>query len=251
MGVAASRVSLVALLAIGGPIGGALLLTPSVANAQQAVFADTVFELLPPGEVVGDGVTPVTLHFLALNADGSALAGATLKATISAGKVGAVEAAGNGLYKVTWTPPKVDAARGYDLFVKGKTADKKIVDGKWSLNTVPSLAQMVTISANPASLVLGQDSSASLNIALAGGPSQPLEGVELDVRASAGTVTNVTHLGGGKFTALYTPPAQPFPQLAVITVADRRDPTRTYGAISLALSGKASFQLDTLTEGQQ
>lgn len=242
MGVAASRVSLVALLALGVPVGAALLAS-SEAHAQQAAFADTVFELLPPGEVVGDGTTPVTLHFLALNADGSPLTGATLKATINGGKIGAVEAAGSGLYKVTWTPPRVEGARGYDLVVKGKTLDKKTVDKKWSLNTVPSLAQMVTITASPATLVLGQDSSASLNIALAGGPSQPLDGVELDVRASAGTVTNVTHLGGGKFSALYTPPAQPFPQLAVITVADRRDPTRTYGAIALPLSGKANFNV--------
>lgn len=246
MGVSVPRLSLLAVLTLSTPAALIGLSLPLEAQAQQAAFADTVFELVAPGEVVADGLTPVSMSFIALGVDGSPLTGAVVKATVGGGKVGSVDQVSPGVYKVTWTPPKVEAARSFDLFVKGKTADKKTIDKKWSIKVVPTLAQQVAISASPAQIVLGQDSSATLNITLSGGPSQPLDGVELDVRASAGTVANVTHLGGGKFTALYTPPAQPFPQLALITVGDRRDPTRTYGALGIALVGKAAFPVSGL-----
>ncbi len=246
MGVPASRLSLLAVLALSAPAALVSLALPLEARAQQAAFADTVFELVPPGEVVADGLTPVTMSFVALGADGSPLTGVVVKATVGGGKVGSVDQVMPGVYKVSWTPPKVDAARSFDVFIKGKTADKKTIDKKWSVKVVPTLAQQVTITSSPAQIVLGQDTSATLNITLGGGPSQPLDGVELDVRATAGTVANVTHLGGGKFTALYTPPEKPYPQLALITVGDRRDPTRTYGAVGLALIGKGSFAVKGL-----
>lgn len=247
MGVSVPRCSLIAALTLCCPITLATLLAPSEAHAQQAAFADTVFELVPPGEVVADGLSPVTLSFIAFNKDGTPLSGAVVKATVGGGKVGALEQVAPGVYKASWTPPRVDAGRSFDVIVKGKSADKlSNIDKHWSVKVVPTLAQQVALSMNPAQIVLGQDASATLNITLSGGPSQPLDGVDLDVRASAGTVANVTHLGGGKFTALYTPPAQPFPQLALITVADRRDPTRTYGSMAISLIGKASFPVTGL-----
>ena len=48
-------------------------------------------------------------------------------------------------------------------------------------------------------------------------------------------------LGNGEFTALYLPPTKPYPRVAIITVADRRDPTRTYGSLSIPLVGKIDF----------
>jgi len=247
MGVSVPRCSLIATLVLSCPITLATLLAPLEAHAQQAAFADAVFELVPPGEVVADGLSPVTLSFIAFNKDGTPLSGAALKATVGAGKVGAVEQVGPGVYKVSWTPPRVDAGRSFDVIVKGKSSDKLTnIDKHWSVKVVPTLAQQVALTMNPPQLVLGQDATATLNISLSGGPSQPLDGVDLDIRASAGTVANVTHLGGGKFTALYTPPPQPFPQLALITVADRRDPTRTYGSMAISLIGKASFPVTGL-----
>lgn len=235
--------TVVALLALA-PVGLAPALLPTVAHAQQAAFAAPVVELLPPGEVVGDGVTPVTIHVVALNADGSPLAGLSGKPTVNAGKVSSMEAAGSGIYKITFTPPKVDAARPVELILKAKTTDKQTIDRRFSMQVTPPLSHQVTGIAIPNQIVLGQDPTANITFTLAGGASQPLAGVDLDVRASAGTVANVTHLGGGQFTALYTPPSQQnqqFPQLALITVADKRDPTRTYGALALPLVGKANF----------
>ena len=245
MGNRHAGLSLAALLALTLPVAAPLLLAAPPAHAQQAVFADTLVELVSPGEVIGDGVTAVTLNFVLLDATGAPVQGATLKATAASGKVGGVVAVSPGVYKVSWTPSKVDASKGVDIFLKGKTLDKKAIDKRWSVSVRPSLAQQVTATSNPNQIVLGQDGSATLNFTLSGGPTQPLAGAELDVRTTAGTIANITHLGGGQFTALYTPPAQPYPQLAVITMADRRDPARTYGALAVPLVGKASFPVQS------
>ena len=241
MGNRLPRFAAAALIALATPGAVTALYSPA-AHAQQPAFAAPVVEMLPIGSVEGDGLTPVTVHFLALGADGMPMTSLGLKATAAAGKVGEVTEVSPGLYKATWTPPKVDATRSYDLSIKGKTADKTAVTGRWGVSVRPPLSHQVSVSANPAEMVLGQDATATLNITLAGGASQPLEGVDLVVLASSGTVTNVTHLGGGSFTALYTPPTDKrYPHLALLTVADRRDPTRSYGAIAIPLVGKADF----------
>lgn len=240
------RASILALSLLGAaPVPVSLLLS-SEARAQQPAFAAPLIELLQPGETIGDGATPVTLNLVALSPDGAPLEGLSLKATAGAGKIGAVEPVGPGVYRIFWTPPRLDAAKPIEISVKGKSADKQNVDRRWSVNVTPPLSHQITATLNPGQIVLGQDSSATLNITLAGGASQPLAGVELDVKASTGAVTNVTHLGGGQFTALYTPPDQQYPQLVLFTIADKRDPTRTYGAVAVPLVGKANFPVSGL-----
>lgn len=247
MGARVRRLSFLAALLTSLPGAMLPLLVPTEAHAQSAL-TEPLVELVPPGEVVADGVSSVTLYVVALEASGAPIADLAPKGTASGGKIGTFEVVSPGVYKVAWTPPKVDAGKSFDISLKGKTADKKPLDRRWSLATVPSLAQQVKGSASPAQIVLGQDGTAALNITLSGGPTQPLAGVQLDVRVSSGKVENITHLGGGQFTALYTPPnpkGTP-PQLALFTLADKRDPTHTYGAFVVPLMGKGTFTVPGL-----
>lgn len=200
-------------------------------------------ELVSGGDAIGDGVTPVTLHLVTYNPAGTPMSGASFKLKAQAGTVSKVAMVRAGLYAVDWTPPKVEAVSDVQLQVTGKSPDGTKIDKTWTVSIRPTLSQQVTITANPAELTLGQDGGSTLNIVLSGGPHQFLEGVELDVRASSGTVENVTHLGDGKFAASYRPPAKFFPHLAILTVADKRDPNRTYGAIAIPLIGKANFPI--------
>jgi hypothetical protein len=206
-----------------------------------AQAANPMVELLSGGDVTGDGVTSVRLHIVAFDSNGSSMNGATLKLSAAGGRVGRVSMVKPGLYAADWTPPKVEAVSDVKLTLKGRTPDRTSINQSWSIAVHPPLDHQVTISSNPSEVILGQDGSATLNIQFTGNDGQGLADGDLVVQANSGTVKNITHLGGGRFAASYQPPARFFPHIALITVADRRNPNRTYGAIAIPLIGKANF----------
>ncbi len=206
-----------------------------------AVFAGTgLLEMIPASAVVGDGATQADLYVLALDANGAPIAGLALKPSVSSGTVGALTDAGGGLYRLAYTPPKVEARTTTTLSLKGKIGKESVQKG-WNFSVAPPRSQKLTAAANPARMTLGQDRTATLSFNLAGGDRQALAGVDLIITANAGTVENVTNLGGGQFSALYTAPASNFPQVALITVADKRDPSMTYGSLAVPLWSKIDF----------
>lgn len=213
-----------------------ILSTVGVAQA-----AEPMLELASGGDVTGDGVTPVKLHVIAYNSNGTPMSGASLKLSAQSGSTGKVTMVRAGLYAVDWTPPKVDNISDVTLTLKGRTPDRQAVSKGWMVAVRPSIDQQVTITANPAELTLGRDGSSTINITLSGTGNAQLEGIELAVTTNSGTVENVTNMGGGKFAASYKPPAKFFPHVALITVADKRNPNRTYGQLALPLVGKANF----------
>jgi hypothetical protein len=212
-----------------------------VMGSGSAQAANPMVELVSGGDVIGDGATPVRLHLVAFNGNGTQMNGATLKLMAQAGSMGKVSMTRAGLYAVDWTPPKVDAVSDVTLTIKGRSPDKQTISGTWSIAVHPSLDQQVSIAANPASLTLGQDGTSTLSITLSGGAQQKLDDVDMIVTTNSGTIDNVTHLGGGKFAAAYKPPSKFFPHMALITVADKRNPNRTYGQLAIPLVGKANF----------
>jgi adhesin/invasin len=236
---------LAVLLLTGTPLLVLSAAVPSAAHAQDAVFAADLVELLPGAPVIGDGATPTTLYVLALGQDGSPLVGLSGKATPTDGTAGKLEEVGPGIYSFTWTPPKVTEATTTAINFRGKTASKGNISTRFDVSVVPPLASAMRVVSNPAQITLGQDASATLTLNLSGGAKQPLDGTDLVVRSSAGTVSNITHLGGGQFSALYTPPSKPYPHVAVLTFADKRSPGTIYGTFALPLVGKASFPVSS------
>lgn len=235
-----SALPLAAVLALGVP--GALLTFSVDAAAQDEASAPGVsVDLIPVGQVVGDGLTPVTLHVLMVDANGAPVTGVSGKAYAAEGSIGKLEDAGKGLYKMSWTPPKAQATHPVEITIRGKTSDKKPIYNRWAVSVAPTIAQQVAIVSSPSQLVLGQDASATINITLSGGAAETLKEADLAILSSSGTIANLTPLGDGRFTALYTPPAKLFPHLALLTLADRRDPSKSFGALSIALVGKANF----------
>lgn len=219
-----------------------------VAHAQQpaAPFAAPgLVEFLPPGEIVGDGSTETTLHVLALQATGQPMTGLRPRVTATEGNAQNWTELGNGLYSLTFVPAKVDAAKSVTLRLRGKNAAKENVEADYELAVVPPMSKRVTVAANPPQVVLGQDAEATLSFTLEGGAGQPLQGADLVIRPSSGEVSNVTDMGGGRFTARYVAPKVNYPHLAIVTVADRRDPSRTYGYAVVPLMGKTDYPVKT------
>lgn len=231
---------LLRLLLAGGVV--AIVAPIHEAAAQSApVFAGSgVFELVPPTGIVGDGATASDLYILALAADGLPLTGIKGKPVATGGTAGDITEVGGGLYRFSFTAAKVDQRGTASLTLKTKIG-KDSVTKTWNVSVAPPKSHTLAIAANPARMTLGQDRTATISINLAGGDRQGLQGVDLKVIASAGTVENLTNLGGGQFTALFTAPAVNFPHVAILTVVDRRDPTHTYGSLAIPLVGKVEY----------
>ncbi len=206
------------------------------------VFPSTgIVEILPVGEVAGDGATPVTVHVLARNADGSAMTGLKLKPQTSSGTINGWNELGDGVYAFGFVPPNIDQPRDVTLTVKGKTASRDAVASTLSVPVQAPTGSRIEASANPPTITLGQTSEATLSVTLVGPSGQPLRGADLLVSASSGEVTNVTAMGEGRFTARYVAPRVNYPHLAVLSFADRRDPSRAYGQLSIPLHGSVDY----------
>lgn len=218
---------------------------PAAYAESTAVFAGPrLLEMIPATGIIGDGATLADLYLLALDPNGAPLTGLALKGTMNSGAVGALEEVGGGLWRFTYTPPKVDAPVSAELLVKGKIG-KEPFSGKWSFPVTPSPTHPLSSSANPSKMTLGVEKTATLSINLASGDRQAADGIELVIAASCGTVENITNLGGGHFSALYTPPKEAFAQVALLTIADRADPSRTLSALSIPLSSKFDLPVTT------
>ncbi len=236
-----SALILVALAA--GPV----LTTPALAQDVPAVAlaAGPVVEMLPAGTVLGDGQTTVALHVTALAADGTPIQTASKwKMSASEGSLDGPTDLGNGVLEFQFTPPALDASKVVEFRLKGRAASGT-VERAWGLNVVGQGPSGITGTANPAQIALGQDTSASLSIKFSGPLGAQESAAAVRVFASAGEVTNVTYLGNGQFTARYEAPAVNFPQLAVLTYVDARDPSRVHGHTVVPLVGKADFPVKT------
>ncbi len=236
---------LLARLALGGLVLGSAAVAPEVAWAQAApVFegAGGFIELVAPTGLIGDGATAAELYLLALSPAGTPISGIKGKPTATSGTTTELIEVGGGLYRFTFTAAKTDSVVPVQVSIKGKLPTSKEAYARtWSFSVAPPRSQSLKVATNPPSLVLSQDLTASIAINLAGGDRQNLTGVDLSVRPSAGSVDNLIPLGGGQFSALYTAPTVKYPHLALITVVDRRDPTRAYSGIAVPLVGKADY----------
>ena len=235
-------------------IGAIALVPPRPALAAKAspaaatLFAAPIIELAPLPTLVADGATPVELRLLVLDADGTPLSPAEAILDVEGATVSPVAVRAPGELAATLTPPLLDAPLQITLTLRLKLADKRKLKQAWVLDLVPPVQRKIAIAAAPSALVLGQDATANVEITVAGGGG----GAEADValRASVGALTNLTALGGGRFAALYTAPAGTDPGVAVLTVADKRDPTRTYGHARIALAAKRDLTV-TVRKGSR
>ena len=221
----------------------ATLLATAGAPAWAEAFAEPVVELMPVGELLGDGLSAMSLHILMLNPDGSPMLGLQGGVKATQGEVGALSELGGGLYRFGYTPPRVEAELPVELRVKGKLPDKQKVDRIWSLPVTPPIDQQVSVAIDPTSLVLGRDAQANLSVTLKGGAQASREGARLAFSSNSGEIKNLIPMGDGRYAALYVPPAKGGPHAALIGVVDRRSPGRTYGHLAVPMTTRMS--LDT------
>ena len=233
---------LVLFLGLLGPGGVcALVSTPAHAQPGPDVFSGPgLIEIVPAGDIIGDGETATTIHVVALTPEGSPMEGLTLKPDASSGDVEGWNEVQAGVYAFTFTPDRVMQPATVTLRVRGRTPSRESVDKSYKVPVRPPTATAVEVVANPPRLVLGQDGEGSISFVLADAAGN-VEASDIAVRSSSGRVENLTHLGGGRFTARYVPPRVNFPQLSIITAVDLRNPDTVYGAVAVPLLGKTDY----------
>ncbi len=222
------RIALRSTLALPIVLGSAAGLT-EVAWAADAPFpASGLVEIVPPAALAADA-GPVDIAVIAWNADGTALSGLKLKPDASSGTTGALREIGPGAYTFTWTPASGSAVE-VTFGVKGKAPGGNVS----SSVTVPMPAAglPLAISSNPGTVTLGASAESTLSIIASGDPV---------VRVTSGDVRTLTNMGGGKYTAKYVGPTVPFPHLAVVTIADRSDPSDVGAYAVIPLQGAINF----------
>ena len=202
--------------------------------------APGLLEIVPAGDVIGDGNSPVTMHVIALKTDGQPFTGLRLKPTVTLGSVEGWSEVSPGIYAFTYTAPEVATTTSALFEVKGKTDSRVPLMARYKVPVRPPTAKGVMVSANPPQLVLGQDTEGSISFVLENAVGD-VTADDLLVRASSGEVQNLTHLGGGRFTARFIAPRVNYPQLSLITVTDLRNPDTVFGAVAVPLSGKTDY----------
>jgi len=128
--------------------------------------------------------------------------------------------------------------------LRAKTPDKKTLKELDTVSVRPALTGHLSLSADPPQAVLGETEAITLTVTLVG-EATPSTAEELSVRVSAGAVQDLSHMGDGRFTARYLPPSGGDRQLALLTVSDRRDPSRIYGAACIPLVASAQQRVRT------
>ncbi len=236
------RLALAARIGLGALLFGGVAFTV----AEPAAFAQAapvfegkgLIEILRPTDLIGDGGSPTELFLLALDPAGKPITDWKVKLSATGGTVSELADAGGGLHRFTFTPMKSDGLANATIEAKIRLGNKEGFSRSWTIPVSPSRAHPMKLAASPPALTLGTDKTANVEIAVTGGEPAALAQVKLAHALSVGTLTNLTHLGGGQFTGLYTAPTVNVPQVALVTAVDAGDPTRGYGAVAIPLAAK-------------
>jgi hypothetical protein len=226
-------------LAFALPVGLPTLLAPGAAHAQGMPFMSPLVELVPGGEVIADGKTEAILSFVAYRRNGQPLSGMSAKVSGELGK-GTLSEVSPGHYQVTLKPGAVTIRGKAKVTLKGKTPAGPL-DKSFTVHTAPTAEHFMRVATSPEKIVLKRDTGASISVKIQGPDSAS---ADIQLVSSVGTVQNVTPLGGGSFVAQYTPPTQEdqmYPQLALITAIDKRNPSMVYGQAVIPLVGQTNY----------
>lgn len=205
--------------------------------------------LVPPGEITTDGKR-ISLLIMATDESGSPATGVRFDgSSATRGRLDTdCRQVGPGLYDCPYTTPEGPGGAA-QLRLSARLPSGNSLNASYPLTLVQRARARVTFTAQPNQLVLTQDPRASLTLTVVDAGGQPIDGIALRASANVGTVTEVAALSGGRYSATFTPPSTPFPQVAIISVWDAADPDNTFGFFTLPLVGKVDYPVDAQAPG--
>ncbi len=227
------------LLAIGA--------SPLAAHAQGRITLKrpVTITLVPPGEIRADG-SAQTLALIITDERGQLAGEGSFRGSrVDMGRLGDFLPIGPGIWTAEYVVPSVTGSYTAQLTVKVKVG-KQAAEAVFPLAVVPPDSLRFTLQATPEEIVLGTHQASTLVLNAIDATGQPVEGLQLGVRASIGTVGEVQVLGNGAYVVQYSPPPeQKTPALAIVSVVDLARPETAYGFFPLPLVGAVTWPVDT------
>ena len=240
--------TLAMLTLLGVPFAG-LVGSPTTALAQGRITLKrpVTVTLVPPGEIRADG-SPQTLEVLVTDERGQLAGQASFRGSrADMGQLGDFTQIGPGVWTADYSVPQVTARYSAQLTIRAKVG-REISERSFPLEVVPNETVRFAMQATPDRILLGTHQAATLVFNAIGGAGEPVDGLDLAVRSSVGTVGEVQALGNGAYVVQYQPPPdQRTPVLAVLSVVDLDRAENTYAFFTIPIVGAVPWRVDTGT----
>jgi len=138
-----------------------------------------------------------------------------LEAKGQLGKFGPVRPAGGGLYYLLFYPPSLNAIQKSAWSISWQ-ANGGTASTDFEMKLCPFPAGRVNLSAQPEHLIAGEGQQAILSIEVLDELDQPDHKARLDLTVNTGEIKNLRQVKPGFYQAVYLPPGDPFPQIAIV-----------------------------------
>jgi hypothetical protein len=172
--------------------------------------------LLPAGPLAADGVTVHRLKLYLVEGDRLVAGVPTVHATRGA-IVGAPALEPDGGIGISYRPPRVSAPGDDVLSVAARGTLTRV---EVALEPVGRL--QLTVAVSPTPLVLGRDATAEVRVTVRDAAGRPAR-APLRLGTSVGRVSAPIESAPGEYRAVYTPPDDRFPQVAIVAARSVAD----------------------------
>lgn len=173
--------------------------------------------ILPPaGCVPADGGPAVQVHAVVW---GTGSGQGTLRLHTDRGRFERVEPLGDRLFRAMYVPP-ARKQPGTVTWAGEWTSGARRLRAVQELALCPHPVGTVRVKAEPARLLAGEGQQAALHIRVADPQGMPLSGQPLQITTNVGRIDLFRDLGDGSYRAVFLPPDDPYPQVAIIMVAN-------------------------------
>ena len=227
-------------------VGLSLLVLAGDARGQGRITLrrPVIVTLVPPGIITADG-TPQTLLFVVTDETGSLASEARwVGSRADIGTLAGWTQIGPGVWTATHTVPPVSESHQVLLDVQVKVGKYK-AQKQFPVLVQPASRPRFTMTSTPEQLVLGTDEMAVLTFTAVGPAGNPLDGLDLSVGSSIGTVGEVKGLGGGAYRAEYQPPADhKGPALVILSLVERDTPESSTVFLPLQIVADIQWKVD-------
>jgi len=102
----------------------------------------------------------------------------------------------------------------------GSEATSRTIVGTREVQLCPMPVGKVEVRAKPEKLLAGEGQQAFLHMRVNDSTEKPVSGLPLEITTNVGRVKNFSDLGDGNYEAVFLPPGDPYPQVAIIMVAN-------------------------------
>ena len=224
-----------------------LLVSPRNLSAQPEASR---IELIPLTQrIIGDGTSQYQFTFVILDQKAHLLQKQTLEVETEIGAITVPEESTPGFYTVFLTPPELVEIKLIKITARARVQGL-IVSKALRIKAYPDQGLTVSASFSPGLVVIGKAKRIKLNITVKNKLGQAMEEAKLTMESTVGNITEVKHLGKGKYQATYNLPPEKYPHVAVVTIKAESQGLTAIEMLPIPLTGQTQLEGRTKPNSQ-